>query len=533
MVDRQSYGTPPAAVRRSSAPVGQFQLHFLRSTATIRCTRCGRQEKSSCVGVVGGSWKQQICPSCYTLLTHSVPQQAGSTSKKSKRAGTTGKNKKRTPQVTRPRLSVGRTEHEPWKRQFPGIGHLLEFFQDARITVELLPDERLQLNGITIPLQRGVTLPASGVTDWDSVIDDLAVKYAAGIFTETLREQPYLPAGVHVVLNPEEKGFEVSRAGVKLAVIRATHATVGRREIIKANFLRRGPHWHRLADAISSLEWELSADRRREQAALRREQESMRAVEKRRNREATAAASTRPEASRGQHFTVRRVNELPTSIDPALADACLNASRRIRLERQVAYERPVSLQYAAGSLMLRPIVSNGSRLQVPFRLDRGRASIGGDLILADHDPLPLLIGANVTDEDVITAWACALIGFADVTCIEIELSTSRPSERRQGSQAAAHRSQRQIPTASRRWSWPTHLEPIGEWARYSGSFVAGHRRHLPEGWAASDEARERARRVGIVLRVDETWVKPHARGIPEGTEMRFRWRVPEVLGARS
>jgi hypothetical protein len=508
---------------------------------TIHCTRCGRQEASSCVGVDGGSWKQQICPSCYVRLARSVRQEAGSTSKKNSRAGSAGKknaragtarykNKKSTPQVTRAWRSARDIEYDRSRRQFPGIGHLLEFFQEAHVIAELLPDERLRLNSIIIPLQRGVTLPSSGVINWDSVIDDMAVKYAAGIFAETLREQPYFPAGLHVVAIPEEKGFEVSRAGVKLAVIRATHATVGGRVIVKANFLRRGPHWHRLADAISSFEWELSADWRREQAVLRRERESKHVKEKTRRREATGAASTKPKVNPGKHFTVRR--ELPTSIDPALADACINASRRIRLERQVAYERPVSLQYAAGTLMLRPIVHTGSRLQVPFRLDMGRASIDGDLILADHDPLPLLIGVNVTDEDVITAWAGALIGFADITCVEIELSTSRPSERRQRSQAAAHRSQREIPTAPRRHPWPSHLEPIGEWAQYSGSFVAGHRRHLPEGWTASDTARERARRIGIVLRVDETWVKPHARGIPEGTEMRFRWRAPEVLGTR-
>jgi hypothetical protein len=466
--------------------------------------------------------------------THPVRQQAASTSKKSQRAGSANKkNKKKTPQVTRPKVSVGGTERERWSRQFPGIGHLLDFFQEAHIIAELLPDKRLRLNGISISLQRGVTLPLSGVTDWDSVIDDLAVKYAGRTFAQTLREQPYFPAGLHVVANQEEKGFEVSRAGVKIAVIRATHATIGRREIVKANFLRRGPHWRRLADAISSLERDLSADWRREQAALRREQGNKRAAEKRRKREATTDASTRPEASRGQHLTVRRVNELPASIDPALADACINASRQIRLERQVAYERPVSLQYADGILMLRPIVSYGSRLQVPFRLDRGRTSIEGDLILADHDPLPLLIGANVTDEDVLTAWAYALIGFADAACVQIELGTPRRSERRLPGQTSAHRSQRQIPTAPRRRHWPSHLEPIGEWAPYSGSFVAGHRRHLPEGWAASEEAHERARRVGIVLRVDETWVKPHARGIPEGIEMRFRWRAPGVLGTHA
>lgn len=78
--------------------------------------------------------------------------------------------------------------------------------------------------------------------------------------------------------------------------------------------------------------------------------------------------------------------------------------------------------------------------------------------------------------------------------------------------------------------WPGNLEPIGRWTSYSGSFVAGHRRRLNDGQTASNEACDRARQVGITLRSRETWVRPHARGIPDGLEMRFRWNAPEELG---
>jgi hypothetical protein len=74
-----------------------------------------------------------------------------------------------------------------------------------------------------------------------------------------------------------------------------------------------------------------------------------------------------------------------------------------------------------------------------------------------------------------------------------------------------------------------HLEPIGNWVRYSGAFVAGHRRRLTDGRRASKEARERARRVGITLRPYETWVRPHTRGVPDGLEMRFRWHAPAEM----
>ena len=46
---------------------------------------------------------------------------------------------------------------------------------------------------------------------------------------------------------------------------------------------------------------------------------------------------------------------------------------------------------------------------------------------------------------------------------------------------------------------PEHLQRIGTWARYRGSFVNGHRRHLHGGWSASAEAVENARRVGFAL----------------------------------
>jgi hypothetical protein len=77
--------------------------------------------------------------------------------------------------------------------------------------------------------------------------------------------------------------------------------------------------------------------------------------------------------------------------------------------------------------------------------------------------------------------------------------------------------------------WPRHLEPVGQWVSYSGSLVAGHRRHLHDGRTASDEARERARQVGIILQPYETWVQPHVRGIPDNIEMRFLWHAPVEL----
>jgi hypothetical protein len=198
----------------------------------------------------------------------------------------------------------------------------------------------------------------------------------------------------------------------------------------------------------------------------------------------------------------------------------------------VAYERPVVLQCDIGELTLLPITVAQTRLLMPFHLTMGTEALNGELILGGHDPLPLLIGEDIVDEDAIIAWAYALLGFADATCIEIE--PVEPTVRREVAPPRWHLprsapprtpSTRSLP----RKRWPNHLEPVGHWIEYSGAFVAGHRRRLNEGQTASVEARDRARQVGITLHPHETWVRPHARGVPDGMQIRFRWNAPSEL----
>jgi hypothetical protein len=201
----------------------------------------------------------------------------------------------------------------------------------------------------------------------------------------------------------------------------------------------------------------------------------------------------------------------------------------------VAYERPVVLESDFGELTLLPISGTENRLLMPFRLNRGMEALKGQLVLGDRDPLPLLIGEDVAHEDAITAWTCALLGFADATCIEFE--PVHPAARREParsrrhvpSSASHHRSS--TPTLPRK-QWPGHLEPLGHWADYSSAFVAGHRRRLADGKTASAEARDRARQVGIILHPHETWVRPHTRGVPDDIEMRFRWHAPANMLAK-
>ena len=226
----------------------------------------------------------------------------------------------------------------------------------------------------------------------------------------------------------------------------------------------------------------------------------------------------------------RRRDELPSWVDRSLSSACINASRRIRHERQVSYDRPIILQYETRELRLFPVIRAGTRLLIPFSL-RDDTMVSGKLELerGGPDPLPVVLGGDVSEENAVTAWISALLGFADATCFDIEHTDSRLLRRTGISPVVRQRdSLRSIPSTKRRM-WPSHMQPSEQLAQYSASFVTGHRRRLAEGYTASDEARDQARQVGIDLRPSETWVRPHSRGVPDDVELRFRWNPPRGL----
>jgi hypothetical protein len=268
---------------------------------------------------------------------------------------------------------------------------------------------------------------------------------------------------------------------------------------------------------VHDIEWQLVAESKREHDA----------------KTAAEAAAAAAKTERRRAATRRRIDHLPDDLASELIDACLDASRRIRLERQVAYERPVTLEFDDRELTLLPITGTATHLLLPFRLSTGVQTLNGQLVLADCDPLSLLIDADTADTDAITAWTCALVGFADATCIEFNpaapAARNEPTRSRWPPPPAPPQRRPSMQALPRKQPWPSHLAPIGRWVRYSGSFVAGHRRRLHDGQTASDEARDRARQVGIVLHPDETWVRSHARGVPDGIEMRFLWHAPAEL----
>jgi hypothetical protein len=404
-------------------------------------------------------------------------------------------------------------ESQELRRQLPGLDSLLGFFRAAGVRVELGRGRWLWINGVRS--EHLTHLPPPETLEWNSIVDEITLKYFHSKFTQAIANNARFGAGVCVVFVPRERGFAVMRGDVQVAVIHAARTQIPHREGMRANFLIRGGHWRLLADVLHDAEGVLEAEWERQGA------------------KATAEAADVGTKAKPRRATARLIDHLPDGLDPELIDACLDASRRIRLERQVAYERPVVLESEVGELTLLPIERTGSRLLMPFRLSKGTETLAGELIISDRDPLPLLIGECVADEDAITAWTCALAGFADATCVELEQAA--PATRRDPaipqpspppSVPGRSTSARTLP---RRRPWPSYLEPVGPWIRYSGSFVAGHRRRLQDGQKASDQAHDRARQVGIILHRHETWVRPHARGVPDDIEMRFAWHPPARL----
>jgi hypothetical protein len=307
------------------------------------------------------------------------------------------------------------------RRQFPGLESLIAFLRTAGVSVEVVRGRYRRIDGIqTEPLSH---LPQQETLEWNSVVNKIVLEYLRSKFVRAVEDNTCFGEGLRVVLQAREKGFVVIRDDVRLATIHASRAEIPHREAIHANFLVPGPHWRLLAEIVQDTESQLTAERKQEQDA----------------RTAAEAAAAAAQAERRRAANRRRIDHLPDDLAPELIDACLDASRRIRLERQVAYERPVTLEFDAKELTLLPITRTATHPLLPFRLSTAAQTLNGQLVLADCEPLPLLIDADIADTDAITAWTCALAGFADATCIEFN------------SAAPASRSE---PTRSR---WPRPL----------------------------------------------------------------------------
>lgn len=500
----------PDRVARPFEPTGNLQLHELGKLTRFHCVRCRREKVANLLAITDGDWSRTICYRCYESLVPQRQQKAKKPALGSPDSAQAAVSKSRNVMPKKP-PTISAKKLRMLQRRLPGINALLEFFSTAGIQVELRHDGVLLVNGEEIsPIRE---LPPRGRLTWSQAVNEIAFTYASTKFFKAVDDNVHISDDFYLSPRRYEKGIAIMRGEVRLATITPTRARIPHRRDIEANFLIAGPHWQQVKDAIENVEPELIAEWERDQKV----------------KEA--------EAERRLLATRRRINRLPEYLGAELIDLCLNASRRIRLERQVAYERPVILAFPIGELTLLPIFGSETKLLAPFRLTRATDTVVGELVITDHDPLPIMVGANIADKDAIVAWTCALLGFADATCIESEWTqstdyTSRKAQAMPRWQSSILESGHRPAPAARplKRRWPPTLEPVGSWVQYSGSLVAGHRRRLNDGQTASALACNRARQIGIILRPNETWVRPHTRGVPDEVRIRFQWHAePELL----
>jgi hypothetical protein len=357
--------------------------------------------------------------------------------------------------------------------------------------------------------------------DWGPEIDkfvaqqrNLAQMFLASITENAASVWP----GARAYYTRKNHGFTLAwpDAAVGFVCICATHARVffdG--PTLTANYLTPGDHWAELKVAIEAHEVERLAARTQETAGAAR------------------ALSRRP-----VRVPLRTLTRVPPGTPNEVERVTLDASRRLRFERQMVYAAPTLLEFDVGRVRFEPIESNAGELLVPFFLSSDSGDLEGGISLSgERDPLRLDIYRDELGDDPF-GWSTALCGYADLTTWNlIEAARHDTNMRRQGS--TQRRARRGLSNATPRVRetglprrqaqnarvlWPGHLRPIGDTAANLAAHVAGHRRRLPAGWAPSAEARARASQLGITLDLDETWVRPHVRGGSPGYELRFKWQ---------
>jgi hypothetical protein len=525
----------------SRAPKGRMQLHRLKALHQFTCCRCRQKKRSLLVALVDNDVARPICNGCYGNLSAAPaemetvgelvpveippklvpppppkkPKAALETATKSTQLAQQQPQKQpKKEKLTKAEKRAQRQAEQRARRELALLRNaddLFSFFRRAGIEARSRHGEVIVNGKKVIALS---ALWGLGRHAYNDVRDQIAAVACSREFVEAMKRNAR-GVGEHLraYYDRDAHGFELRDGDEAIALIRAGGAHIYGGATVEGNFLVDGPHWGLLRAKIV------------EDKVLR-------------PRAATPAPAEKPHPAPKHSVTPPRrrilVDEVPVGVSPELAEVVVEASRKIREERRHAFDRPITLEYELGSFILSPIVGTPEFLRVPFVFLRDRKRVEGDILLSSNrDPLPVHIDEEA-DLMLESVWAGALLALADATCFELPSSTerrepvvSRPSPSKEGSRSGGS-GYRRMRSSPRSEIWPSHLRPVGAWARYSGAFVSGHRRHLHDGWSASADA-ENARRVGIVLGPGETWVKPHARGLPYQLEIRFKWRAAEPL----
>ena len=335
--------------------------------------------------------------------------------------------------------------------------------------------------------------------------DAIVARSCPRVLLDQLRRQlePLLERHLTVKFDRETNTFLIRDASHgTLGKLRATSASVRNVTLGSSNYLLPGRHWDEVRRRI------MAASDPDEEVAPQR----------------TANPSPPTEFSRPPK---ELVTAPPTGLGTVEIEWALDASRRLRTDRQVAYGQDVVLVLPEEELTFHPVAGTArGAIILPFRAAVADVVTEGSILLqGSEDPLGVILEAELPSLVRARTWFLALTGAAAATCFEAEPARPRSDTRRSPNGRPRSRppagGEGDLPLRGPRW--PSDLEPIGHWTRHTASVVVGHRRRLSRG-AASAEAVRRARAVGIALRPGETWVQPHVRGAADITELRFRWR---------
>lgn len=292
-----------------------------------------------------------------------------------------------------------------------------------------------------------------------------------------------------------------------VAVITGTRATVkGSSKLVLGNFLVGGSHWTRVRDRLPEP--------------------------------THAHPAHEPKPSPAQS-ALHTLTELPAVLRDDQRSAALAASNRIRTERSLEFGQTVVLRLIDGFVRFAPIAEDGHATGVPFVYRRDHQGLRGTLRLrTPTGPLALVVTNDLPDQITVgDAWLAALLGYAELTCVPQGASVPDARDRTSTTASTAPRLARPSPPthphtgpeltsrSTHRFRLSTALKPTAPTRTLLASYVVGHRRLLPVGRRPSSDARRRAQSVGIVLGERETWVRPHARGVPARAELVFDWHT--------
>jgi hypothetical protein len=333
--------------------------------------------------------------------------------------------------------------------------------------------------------------------------------------------------------------ISIRRQSARLALVRAGRATLGP-TTIDGDFQADGPHWATLAEALEAAvapaaPTQPSRATQRPAAVLARPSgwrpKSAPLPEPHLKR------SPPPPAPRLRAATPHQdaVHKPPAGAGPDLVEAVMAASESIRLDRNVAFSHPVELTAPRISLRFMPIEGSHVAPRVPFEARLTGNFSSGLIRLGSSDPLVIAFKSPPDPDDLVTVWAAALLGFADLT-VWPEHEIASPQTPRRSVLSAAHprptqgSTERAIPRVRTRYVGD-HRSRV-DVATIRAHLVVGHKRWLPYGQEASSEKIAEAAALGMTLAPGQTWVRAHLRaGHTAHRAISVRWDPPSSLNA--